>query len=92
MEKFFNAIRYGDMEVLEDFLNKGGDANSYGETGGTLIHAAVFSRRFDMVKLLASNVSDINMREKCGSSPLMFAIRCGDKRIIEFVLLPNSFC
>lgn len=66
----FEAIVSSNLAELECFLKNGVDANSKDESGDSLLHLAVRSNKYKLVKLLIKSSADVNIRDNYGETPL----------------------
>ena len=71
--KLFDAAERGDLQGIDNALDKGADVNARNATGHTPIMMAVMRRRDDAIELLISRKADVNAENDNGKSVLWFA-------------------
>ena len=72
-------------------LNRGADIHVSDHWGASLIHRAVESKDFSLVKLLLDRGADIHVRNHIGETPLMYArhVKAG-KRILRLLKMAEA--
>ncbi|HBC23695.1 MAG TPA: hypothetical protein DC052_07765 [Pseudomonas sp.] len=71
---FFNAARFGDNEVLDEFIRAGYDLNSAEDKrGNTALLGAIFKGELGIAKRLLATECDPNQRNNAGQTPAMYA-------------------
>lgn len=83
---FFNAARFGDDEVLDEFIQAGYDLNTSDEKGYTALILAAYNGHSDTVERLISAGADACAKDKRGNTALMGAIFKGELRIAKRLL------
>uniref|UniRef100_A0A6C0I514 Uncharacterized protein n=1 Tax=viral metagenome TaxID=1070528 RepID=A0A6C0I514_9ZZZZ len=75
-EDAIDAVNHGDIDELEQLLNKGLDVNTFAD--GALIHHACYNGRLAVTKLLIERGADVNDDNGAGGTPLHLACAYGD--------------
>ncbi|AHL76779.1 ankyrin [Stutzerimonas stutzeri] len=83
---FFNAARFGDNEVLDEFIQAGYDLNTADEKGYTALILAAYNGHPDTVERLITAGADACAEDKRGNTALMGAIFKGELRIAKRLL------
>ncbi|MCQ4259697.1 ankyrin repeat domain-containing protein [Stutzerimonas stutzeri] len=83
---FFNAARFGDNEVLQEFIQAGYDLNTADDKGYTALILAAYNGQPDTVERLISAGADACAKDKRGNTALMGAIFKGELRIAKRLL------
>ncbi|XP_007935844.1 2-5A-dependent ribonuclease [Orycteropus afer afer] len=84
------AIRKGDVERVQQLLERGADVNFQGKEGWTPLHNAVQICREDIVNLLLRYGADPCMRKKNGATPFILAGIVGDVSLLRLFLSKGS--
>jgi hypothetical protein len=85
-EALIGAARTGDIEQVQDLLDKGADVNSRNEWGLTPLMAASQGDHIDVGKLLLEKGADVNTKQKDGWTALMVASFKGHNDFVSLVL------
>ena len=83
---FFNAARFGDSEVLTEFIQAGYDLNTADEKGYTALILAAYNGHSDTVEQLLAAGADACAEDNRGNTALMGAIFKGELRIAKRLL------
>lgn len=83
---FFNAARFGDNEMLDEFIQAGFDLNSADDKGYTALILAAYNGHADTVEQLLAAGADACAEDKRGNTALMGAIFKGELRIAKRLL------
>lgn len=83
---FFNAARFGDNEVLDEFVQAGYDLNTADEKGYTALILAAYNGHPDTVERLIKAGADACAKDTRGNTALMGAIFKGELRIAKRLL------
>ncbi len=83
---FFNAARFGDNEMLDEFIQAGFDLNTADEKGYTGLILAAYNGHTDTVAQLLAAGADACAEDKRGNTALMGAIFKGELRIAKRLL------
>ncbi|MBP2659137.1 MAG: Ankyrin repeat-containing protein, partial [Firmicutes bacterium] len=85
-----NLITYagrGDEAIVLAFLDAGMDINTTRNTDGwTALTAASFYKKPEMVKLLLEKQAIVNVQDRSGKTPLMYAAAMGTEKITTLLL------
>ena len=94
VKKMWDAQQAGDVSEYDKFvhwlsaqLQCWADVTDH--PGRTVLHAAVENGNMTLVKTLVSSGVDVNVKERCGASPLTLAVIRKDEEMCFF--LPNNF-
>ncbi|MFI8742222.1 ankyrin repeat domain-containing protein [Stutzerimonas zhaodongensis] len=83
---FFNAARFGDNEVLDEFIQAGYDLNTADDKGYTALILAAYNGHPDTVERLIAAGADACAQDARGNTALMGAIFKGELRIAKRLL------
>lgn len=83
---FFNAARFGDNEVLDEFIKSGYDLNTADDKGYTALILAAYNGHPATVERLLTAGADACAEDKRGNTALMGAIFKGELRIAKRLL------
>ena len=91
---FFNAARFGDNEILDEFIRAGYDLNSADGNGYTALILAAYNGHGDTVERLLAAGADACAEDKRGNTALLGAIFKGElgiaKRLLATECDPNQ--
>nr|XP_021336623.1 ankyrin repeat domain-containing protein 2-like [Danio rerio] len=76
-EEFLKAAAQGKMEVVERFLDDGGDPNTCDEFRKTALHRAALQNHTKIVEKLLDKGADINFKDRLGCRAVHWACRGG---------------
>lgn len=65
---FLSAIKEGDLRTVKRLLKNGVSVNSRHGFGWNALHVAVINGHLDIIKLLAENGADINVKDEFSSA------------------------
>lgn len=82
----FNAARFGDNEVLDEFIQIGYDLNAADNRGYTALILAAYNGHLDTVERLIAAGADACAEDKRGNTALLGAIFKGELRIAKRLL------
>jgi ankyrin repeat protein len=88
---FFNAARFGDNQVLDEFIQAGYDLNTADEKGYTALILAAYNGHLDTVERLIAAGADACAKDKRGNTALMGAIFKGELRIAKRLLATGCY-
>ncbi|AZZ44139.1 hypothetical protein C1896_03930 [Pseudomonadaceae bacterium SI-3] len=83
---FFNAARFGDNEVLNEFIQSGYDLNTADDKGYTALILAAYNGQPDTVERLIAAGANACAQDARGNTALMGAIFKGELRIAKRLL------
>ncbi len=83
---FFNAARFGDNEVLDEFIRAGYDLNSADDKGYTALILAAYNGHGETVERLLAAGADACAEDKRGNTALLGAIFKGELGIAKRLL------
>jgi len=83
---FFNAARFGDNEVLDEFIQAGYDLNTADDKGYTALILAAYNGHPGTVERLIAAGADACAQDARGNTALMGAIFKGELRIAKRLL------
>lgn len=84
--KIFDAAQVGDIEIILDYIEKGGDVNIRDNWDFPLLHYAVTNRHFDLTELLLTHGADIHAKDSDGWTALMYAAYRYTEDMIKLLL------
>ncbi len=77
------AAREGNVSLLQDLLEAGGDINSRDHNNQTLLHIAIRYGKLDSIKFLLDSGANPYLVDQAGKSPVYYAQQFGDEKIIQ---------
>jgi hypothetical protein len=86
-DALLTACNFGELEAARLLINKGANVNAVDSIEGKtmLMYAATRANRLELVKLLVSNLADVNVKDKEGNTVLDYARRDRYTNIVEFL-------
>ncbi len=85
--EFWSAAAGGDLQKVEQLVDKGLDVNKKDMSGGTALFQAATEGHTDVVEFLISKGAEVNIREKSmGLSPLSAAASNGHNATVSALL------
>ena len=87
--KIKDTIENRNYSVYLDMINELGSIDVLNKYGALLMHASVFCRDCEMVKILISDGVDVDVRDEVGRTPLFTAAKSGTSEMCELLL--NNF-
>lgn len=85
-EEGFNAVVNNDLEQLKKEIAKGYDIDATKSEGMTMLHFAVDRGYIDIASYLIECGANINARDHCEQTPIMLAVICEHKDIVELLV------
>jgi len=79
-ENLLEATFEGNVEEVEELLNKGVDPNVKDEDGNTPLHLAIMSDHLQIAKLLIEKGADVNAKNKREKTPLHIAVERSNEK------------
>jgi len=76
----------GDIDQLEDILNRGADINASNPSGLTPLMVAAYHGRIEMVRALIKHGADVNATEDAGLTAAMLADDAGHDEIVKILV------
>ncbi|MDP6930521.1 MAG: CotH kinase family protein [Planctomycetota bacterium] len=83
---FWNAIKTGDVESLEQHLQDGVDPNAKDQVGIIALSWAAMAGHEKVVELLVKNGAKVDGKNQDGSTPLHGATFLGQAKVVEFLV------
>lgn len=80
------ALKSKDIDLLNYFIKRGADVNQPDAAGNTPFINAANSNNIEVVKLLSTNLKNINQTNKKGESALTLAVANNSPQVVEFLL------
>ena len=82
------AVRSGNLAVARKLLDMGVPAGEHEPSGITLLDRAVLGNQVEIARLLIARGADVNLPDKIGFTPLLYAasIDFGDSAMIDLLL------
>jgi ankyrin repeat protein/peptidoglycan/LPS O-acetylase OafA/YrhL len=80
------AAKFGQRDVVDEFLADGTDVNTRDDWGATALHWAAATGRVEIIKTLFDEGADPNLRTSDGSRPLHWAAFLGRAQVVELLL------
>jgi len=84
--KLIVAAERGNLKIIQEMVDAGGDVNISDEVFGTPLGAATASARYEAVKLLLDKGADVNAADSQGYTPLMWAAQSGNPDLVRLFL------
>ena len=75
-----------DAAIYNFFIKAGVDVNQKDHNGTTAFHNAAYRNDLAIVKLLAQQLTDINIMNDKGQTPLMLAVSGNDMSVVQYIL------
>jgi uncharacterized protein len=88
-QKLKKLIKHGDFDGLKTIIAKGQDINTIYSGKETALHFAVIYKKFEIVKYLVEKGALLNIQDKIGNTPLMWAISLQDS-IASYLISKGS--
>lgn len=86
-EKFFDAIKAGDLTYVESQLEADRSAARWAsDKGVTALHWAVGFKKPEIIRLLINAGADVNLRDNRSCAPLHYAANFGRIEIIKLFI------
>lgn len=85
-KSFITAAKEGDIDAVEEFLEKGADINMQNKDGSTALMWAANEGFEEIVKLLLQKGAAVNIQDNAGNTALMVAASKGFKEILKLLL------
>ena len=86
-EPFFDAVRKGDIQKVQSFLQQGTDVNVKNRYGTTALMFACDKGNLEMVNFLIEKGADLKVKDTFyGSSPLDWAISNNHQEVVKALL------
>ena len=85
-EGILSLVKNCEIQLLLNFLNKGGNVNSKNELDETILHYAATRGCTEIVKLLISKGANINLKNEGGQTPLHIASLNEHYRMVELLV------
>ena len=86
MGRVYEAIKEGDVNVIEEYL-KAGNVNKVDTKGNTLLHHAVLNNQVEVVRLLMKSGANSNICNKNEKSSINLAKEVGNGKVKEILCL-----
>ena len=86
----FEAISEGDLNYVQNFLDNGGDVNTTGFRGRTLLHSSISFNQTQIAVMLIEAGADINKPEKSRITPLYLAFMKKNQPVTQALLERNA--
>ncbi len=85
-QRLINSAFNGDIQKVQEFIDKGADVNAQDKHGATALMESAFYGYKDMAELLLKHGADVNVQDEDGITALMSAILNKHKAIVELLL------
>jgi uncharacterized protein len=72
-----NAVKRGDIQIVNDLLGRGADVDGRDRYGQTALMLAAHAGHLEVVKILIAHQANLDMTAKFGLSALMLALVAG---------------
>ena len=72
--------------MADTLVNRGATVNHGDKRDRRPLHWAAFRGHDDLVRLLAQNKGDVNVRDKDGFTPLLAAVASGSVMVVQLLL------
>ena len=76
-EGLLSAADAGDVQALEDLLDRGSEIDQRNQSGNTALHLAIFRGHAGIVDILIQRGADVTVKDKGGFAPLDWAAANG---------------
>jgi len=84
------AVRQGDMGIITQLLEAGGDVNTRGDKDKTVYTFAVATKNKPLADVLLARGAKTDTKDKFGWTPLFYAARNGDTETVAALLQSGS--
>ena len=88
--EIFEAISEGELNYVQNFLDNGGDVNTTGFRGRTLLHSSISFNQPQVAVMLIEAGADVNKPEKSRITPLYLALIKKNQPVIQALLERNA--
>jgi ankyrin repeat protein len=83
---YMSAIREGDVEKVESFLERGYDVNKVDGKGLIPLFYAAKDGNMDMTETLLKHRANTNFKDSFGNTPLVWACERGHREVAEILI------
>lgn len=87
---FWMAVREGDMGIITQLLEAGGDVNTRGDKDKSVYTHAVATKNKQLAEMLRAGGAKTDSKDKFGWTPLFYAARNGDTETVATLLANGS--
>ena len=85
--KWFEAVRWGSVEEIQELLAQGADPDVIFDNGESALHVAVEHGNLELVEMLLTYGGDVNIQErKEGYTVLMYAAIMDDRKMMQLLI------
>jgi ankyrin repeat protein len=81
----FAAIK-GDISIIREYLDSGGNINLCYNSNLTLLHLATMNCRYEIVELLLNNHADLNVMAFAEQTPLHIAVCSNNSHLVNLLI------
>jgi len=91
IDEVFSAVNSNNVEVLNDFLQQGGNPNSLDNSGNSFLYIATGPKGgFEVLELLLMSGADPDLGSKYGYTPLMNSASWCDLKNVKLLIQYNA--
>ncbi|XP_026046953.1 ankyrin repeat domain-containing protein 2 [Astatotilapia calliptera] len=81
--EFMNAASECKLDIIDRYLEDGGNPNAHDELKRTALHRACLEGHAPVVQMLLGKGADINLKDQLGSRAIHWACRGGNLTVVE---------
>ena len=90
ISELVKAVKFDDASEVKSFLNRGFSPNLVDSSGNPLLVLAIKDKSYGVIEvLLTTKGMDVDLSNKQGETPLMFAAINGDLPLVKTLVLKN---
>jgi len=89
-QQLIRAAGNGDVQQVQNLLERGADIEAKDDFDNTPLHCAVFNGHEFVARLLLKNKANINAKDGFGWTPLHWAVSAGHEAVVRLLLENNA--
>jgi ankyrin repeat protein len=85
-EKLWDAVRYGELDEVQQIVKDGANVNVIETDGWTPLHEASNNGDLETVRFLVNSGADVDCKDMYENTPLHYNALCGHTEIVRFLV------